>query len=161
MVKKVKVKPSGPPKMFISDKPAKPKKTKRQSNANSGIRASFTTTSRDIADHKKQKRSPIVEVELQALTKRDTSKSKPKPGKKKKKLKRESSNTKSEDRFKPGLIQASKFSTFDLQKSRNLDSIPVDEDEVKRNQDLDDDEEEDHVLLGRIYNIVKFVLMFI
>ena len=151
MIKKPKVKPSGPPKMFISDKPAKPKKPKRQSNANSGIRASFTATSRDIADHKKQKRSPIAEVETQMPTKRDSSKSKPKPVKKKKKLKRESSNTKSEERFKPGLIQASKFSTFDLQKSRNLDSVHDDEEEIKPNQDLEDDykEDEDNVLLGR------------
>lgn len=98
--------------MYISDKPAKAsKKSKKGSNTNSLIRASFVT--KDIPESQKSKRVK----DLSENPKRDLSKSKQKPLKKKPKKPKIRESLDPSDPLeiaqKSSLIQTSKFSTFE------------------------------------------------
>lgn len=116
MAKKTKPKPAQP-KMFISDRPAKPRKKK--TTASSTVRNSFNNTGKEFSSQR---------INTQENSKRDHSKGKNKSKKKKKVLaesKRLSNNSEPTEYLKSGLIQASKFSTFEQRrvKDKELASI--------------------------------------
>ena len=97
---KKKPKPPSQPKMYISDRPSKSKKNKKVNNSNGTMRNSFGSTNAKV-------------VQINEQWRRDTSKSKKSLSKKKKKSKRESLNSRSTNLTKSGLIQPSKFSSYE------------------------------------------------
>lgn len=105
------------PKMYISDRPAKPRKKK--TTANSTVKNSFNNTGKEFSSQR---------VNMQENPKREHSKGKSKSKKKKKVLvesKRLSNDSEPNEHLKSGLIQASKFSTFEQKriKDKELASI--------------------------------------
>lgn len=100
--------------MYISDRPAKAKKSKKSQIVHSSSRNSFSNSHKEAMDKHKMD-SHHESLYFESL-KRDCSKTKFKGGKKKKKVKRESLDTKPIESLKSNLIQASKFSTFEISK---------------------------------------------
>ena len=101
--------------MYISDRPAKAKKIKKESATNCILRNSLNNSGKEISESQKRVKSKTSSHET---TQKYTSKNRVSKGKKKKKGKRESLNKEPIDHQKFGLILNSKFGNHDILKNR-------------------------------------------
>jgi hypothetical protein len=116
MTKKTKPKPVQP-KMYISDRPAKPRKKK--TTASSTVRHLYNTTSKEVSSQR---------MVTHETSKKDLNKVKNKNKKKKKVMnesKRASMSSETLDSLKSGLIQTSKFSTFEHRRKKDTELSPI------------------------------------
>jgi hypothetical protein len=105
------------PKMYISDRPAKPRKKK--TTASSTVRNVYSTNAKEVSSQR------VVSHEN---SKKDLNKMKNKNKKKKKAMnesKRASMNSETLDHLRSGLIQTSKFSTFEHKRKNDTQLSPI------------------------------------